>query len=433
MGAGSAVVLGSCSVTMLAQGVIGRPARFAREVVLSAAGAAMMLTIALYIAGGLPGGESLAASMALLAIYGAVGALAIRYWAALVEGGEREGSVFVVPNQVLVVLAILLTAALLLAFVLPGKAFVPAVGSAGLLAVVVGLAIHRGGPCETLRSESASKGKRVLARIHPLPVALGMVITWIAYGFSLVVIIPRCHTLWLVFAAPISLVLAQILTTTVVLPRGVARNSFVLTRLMLPFFICVVAAAPFAYNGAADGLCLAVLFAFAVSLKVIIASHYEILIHTQESAFGVVANAVAKCTGGLALGIVAVMLATQVSDGLRLASLLVGVLLALNCSFLLADRNSLPVWRKNRTKSDVMDESVREISGQFGLSERETDILRLLSDGLNAASIADSLCISVHTVKTHMKRIYIKMDVHTQQELMNRVRALADDLGRVES
>jgi DNA-binding CsgD family transcriptional regulator len=68
------------------------------------------------------------------------------------------------------------------------------------------------------------------------------------------------------------------------------------------------------------------------------------------------------------------------------------------------------------------------------LSSRETDVLYLLAKGRNAAYIAKNLFISEGTVHTHTWRIYRKMDVHTQQELMDLVDSyFIHDDGRVET
>jgi DNA-binding NarL/FixJ family response regulator len=45
------------------------------------------------------------------------------------------------------------------------------------------------------------------------------------------------------------------------------------------------------------------------------------------------------------------------------------------------------------------------------LTRREIDILRALSTGLTNAMIADTLCLSPHTVKTHVLHIFKKIKV----------------------
>jgi DNA-binding NarL/FixJ family response regulator len=45
------------------------------------------------------------------------------------------------------------------------------------------------------------------------------------------------------------------------------------------------------------------------------------------------------------------------------------------------------------------------------LSDREYDVLRLLTQGLSNAQIAEQLSIGVTTVKTHVKHILQKLNV----------------------
>lgn len=50
------------------------------------------------------------------------------------------------------------------------------------------------------------------------------------------------------------------------------------------------------------------------------------------------------------------------------------------------------------------------------LSERETDILNLLGQGLTNKDIAQTLMISVRTVEAHLRSIYDKLDVRSRTE-----------------
>ena len=58
------------------------------------------------------------------------------------------------------------------------------------------------------------------------------------------------------------------------------------------------------------------------------------------------------------------------------------------------------------------------------LSERELAVLRFLPTNLSASEIGSELFLSVHTVKTHMRKAYAKLDVHTRAEAVQRGRAL---------
>jgi LuxR family maltose regulon positive regulatory protein len=58
------------------------------------------------------------------------------------------------------------------------------------------------------------------------------------------------------------------------------------------------------------------------------------------------------------------------------------------------------------------------------LSDRELAVLRFLPTNLSAGDIGSELFLSVHTVKTHMRKLYAKLDVHTRAEAVQRGRAL---------
>ena len=58
---------------------------------------------------------------------------------------------------------------------------------------------------------------------------------------------------------------------------------------------------------------------------------------------------------------------------------------------------------------------------EYGLTEREKDILRLMTDGLTKKLIADKLFVSYHTIDTHFKNIYVKLQVHTRSGAVAKV------------
>jgi LuxR family maltose regulon positive regulatory protein len=58
------------------------------------------------------------------------------------------------------------------------------------------------------------------------------------------------------------------------------------------------------------------------------------------------------------------------------------------------------------------------------LSERELQVLRLAAQGLTNAEIAAELVIAHSTVKTHINRIYSKLDVSNRTQAVVRARQL---------
>lgn len=55
---------------------------------------------------------------------------------------------------------------------------------------------------------------------------------------------------------------------------------------------------------------------------------------------------------------------------------------------------------------------------QFKLSEREIEIVELIAEGFTSKEIAERLFISEHTVKTHRKNIFKKLDVKDSDQLI---------------
>ena len=64
------------------------------------------------------------------------------------------------------------------------------------------------------------------------------------------------------------------------------------------------------------------------------------------------------------------------------------------------------------------------VANTFLLSRRETEVMFFLAKGHNSAYIQEKLYISEGTAKTHIRHIYRKLDVHTQQELMRLVESV---------
>jgi LuxR family transcriptional regulator, maltose regulon positive regulatory protein len=56
------------------------------------------------------------------------------------------------------------------------------------------------------------------------------------------------------------------------------------------------------------------------------------------------------------------------------------------------------------------------------LSERELEVLHLIAEGRSNEEIARALCVSIGTVKTHLRHIYDKLDVHTRTQATARGR-----------
>lgn len=58
------------------------------------------------------------------------------------------------------------------------------------------------------------------------------------------------------------------------------------------------------------------------------------------------------------------------------------------------------------------------------LSEREMQVLRLLAAHLTSRDVAEELTIATSTVRTHIKNIYRKLDVHSRREAIDRAKSI---------
>ena len=68
-----------------------------------------------------------------------------------------------------------------------------------------------------------------------------------------------------------------------------------------------------------------------------------------------------------------------------------------------------------------IEERCVELGAQHGLTERETEIFAMLARGRNGQFVMEHYVVSRNTVKSHVKHIYAKLDVHSQQELIDLV------------
>jgi DNA-binding NarL/FixJ family response regulator len=52
--------------------------------------------------------------------------------------------------------------------------------------------------------------------------------------------------------------------------------------------------------------------------------------------------------------------------------------------------------------------------GDYGLTAREKEVLQLLVDGLSKKAIAEKMFVSFHTIDTHLRNIYAKLEVNSR-------------------
>jgi LuxR family maltose regulon positive regulatory protein len=58
------------------------------------------------------------------------------------------------------------------------------------------------------------------------------------------------------------------------------------------------------------------------------------------------------------------------------------------------------------------------------LSDRELEVLRFVAAGLSNKKITEQLFVSISTVKTHLRNIYGKLEVHSRTEAVAKAKDL---------
>lgn len=74
-----------------------------------------------------------------------------------------------------------------------------------------------------------------------------------------------------------------------------------------------------------------------------------------------------------------------------------------------------------KTSTIISNDEWRAISDSLELSSRQFEILKHVVDGSDDAVTSEKLGISVHTVRSHIKRIRQKLGVHNRADLISRV------------
>ncbi|WP_280525992.1 LuxR C-terminal-related transcriptional regulator [Methylobacterium soli] len=84
--------------------------------------------------------------------------------------------------------------------------------------------------------------------------------------------------------------------------------------------------------------------------------------------------------------------------------------------------NLVAAWKSRHQPEEGQQSQPSPTAG--ALSRRERDILKLIADGLSNKEIARDLAISPETVKSHVKHIYIKLNVERRAQAVSRAQIL---------
>lgn len=75
--------------------------------------------------------------------------------------------------------------------------------------------------------------------------------------------------------------------------------------------------------------------------------------------------------------------------------------------------------RPEPTDDEAFRRKAAELGKRYGLTEREQGILSHLARGRTSTYIGEQLWLSPNTVRGHIKKIYVKLDIHSKQELID--------------
>lgn len=74
--------------------------------------------------------------------------------------------------------------------------------------------------------------------------------------------------------------------------------------------------------------------------------------------------------------------------------------------------------------NDIRPEDDDALLKQTGISRREYEVLELMARGLSNQEIADTLFVSLNTVKTHSSNLFLKLEVKRRTQAVQRAKAM---------
>lgn len=171
---------------------------------------------------------------------------------------------------------------------------------------------------------------------------------------------------------------------------------------------------------------------------------FDILVWTLVAFYGKAAGAPPLRVAAVAMGaeqagiLIGQLLGVALGGGENAANNV--VLMVLSYLLLVAvlglTRLGTVVWRRQRVEPGVEGPETAEaapateagdhlnrFADAYGLTTRERDIFALFAEGRSAPYIAEMLVLSENTVKTHLRHIYTKCNLHNRQDLLDAIEA----------
>ncbi len=74
-------------------------------------------------------------------------------------------------------------------------------------------------------------------------------------------------------------------------------------------------------------------------------------------------------------------------------------------------------------RQELFEEACDVVADEGKLSPREAEVLKMVASGFDRAGMREALGVSDNTIKTHVRRIYLKLGVHSKREVSDLVEA----------
>ncbi|MEG1518058.1 MAG: helix-turn-helix transcriptional regulator [Raoultibacter sp.] len=121
-----------------------------------------------------------------------------------------------------------------------------------------------------------------------------------------------------------------------------------------------------------------------------------------------------------------------------LLSVIIVFLLTIATFWVGSDERIRKIWglRKNLSPKQYNDCVLRlksnTLAKEHGLTARESEVLLLSGQGMRASEIKEMLGISIDTVRSHTKHLYVKLNVHSFEELQKVLKSVEIDDAELE-
>ena len=89
-----------------------------------------------------------------------------------------------------------------------------------------------------------------------------------------------------------------------------------------------------------------------------------------------------------------------------------------------APNDSTETLAHDNLAENAWEAKIDYIAEKYELTRRQKEIFGYLAKGRDAKFLENPLCISYSTAKSHIYSIYIKLDIHSRQEIIDLIESI---------